>query len=76
MLYEVLTGQRPFSADSLDALLARHLTAPTPELPPAHASLQPVLERLMAKRPEDRYASAQDLLDELERRELLRTRTH
>jgi len=76
MLYEMLAGRRPYFAESLDALLARHLTAPTPGLPEPHAALQPVLEKLMAKKPDDRYASAQALLDDLEERALLRTRTH
>jgi serine/threonine-protein kinase PpkA len=73
MLYEMLTGKRPYFADSLDMLLARHLTAPTPELPPAHAPLQPVLDKLMAKRPEERFGSAQALLDDLAQRNLLKT---
>jgi serine/threonine-protein kinase PpkA len=65
MLFEMLAGQRPFRAESLDVLLARHLSAPTPALPPQHAALQPVIERLMAKQPQDRYASAQALLEAL-----------
>jgi serine/threonine-protein kinase PpkA len=73
MTYEMLTGQRPFLADSLDMLLARHLQSPTPELPAAHGGLQPVIEKLMAKNPQDRYASAQALLLDLEQRALLRT---
>jgi serine/threonine-protein kinase PpkA len=73
MMYEMLTGQRPFRADSLDLLLAHHLNAPTPELPQAHAALQPVLDKLMAKKPQDRYASARALLLDLEERALLRT---
>ena len=71
MMFEMLAGQRPFNADSLDVLLARHLSAPTPELPPAHAALQPVVERLMAKKPADRYDSPQSLLADLERRALI-----
>lgn len=73
MTYEMLAGQRPFVADSLDMLLARHLQAPTPELPAPHAALQPVLEKLMAKKPEDRFPSAKALLQDLEQRSLLRT---
>ena len=73
MLFEMLTGSRPFSAESLELLLARHLTAPTPLLPAEHGGLQPVVDRLMAKKPEDRYASAQALLDDLARLPLLRT---
>ncbi|MDB5872265.1 MAG: response regulator, partial [Ramlibacter sp.] len=73
MMFEMLAGQRPFRAESLDLLLARHLSAPTPELPAAHAALQPVVERLMAKLPNDRYASAQALLADLDQRKLLQT---
>ena len=73
MMFEMLAGQRPFRAETLDLLLARHLSAPTPALPPEHAALQPVVERLMAKRPQDRHASAADLLADLERRAVLTT---
>ena len=65
MMFEMLAGHRPFRAESLDVLLARHLSAPTPALPAAHATLQPVIERLMAKQPQDRYPSAQALLEAL-----------
>ena len=75
MMFEMLAGERPFRAESLDLLLARHLSAPTPPLPQAHADLQPVVERLMAKQAADRYASAKDLLADLEQRALLQTVT-
>jgi len=73
MFYEMLAGTRPFTGETLDLLLALHLTAPPPPLPPDVAGLQPVLDRLLAKAPEDRYESAQALLDDLGRPELLRT---
>lgn len=73
MFYEMLTGERPFRADSLDLLLARHLNAPTPKLPAQYEDLQPFLDKLMAKNPADRYQSAQALLDDLQGRALLRT---
>lgn len=66
MMFEMLTGERPFRAESLDVLLARHLSAPTPSLPAPHAALQPIVERLMAKTPESRYPSARALLDDLD----------
>ncbi|MCC2636280.1 MAG: protein kinase [Ramlibacter sp.] len=66
MMYEMLTGERPFSAETLDLLLARHLTAPVPALPPRHARLQAVLEKMMAKQAEQRYPTAQALLDALD----------
>jgi len=73
MMYEMLTGSRPFRAESLDVLLARHLSAPTPGLPAAQAELQPVVDRLMAKKPADRYPSALALLEDLEAHYLSRT---
>ncbi len=73
MLHEMLTGDRPFRADSLDELLARHIHAPTPRLPAEHEGLQPILDRLMAKRPAERYDGAGALLAELEQRGFART---
>jgi serine/threonine protein kinase len=67
MLFEMLAGERPYRAETLEALLALHLRAPVPVLPPHHADLQPVLERLMAKRPQDRYPDARALLADLQR---------
>jgi serine/threonine protein kinase len=66
MMFEMLTGERPFRAESLDVLLARHLSAPTPGLPPEHAALQRVVDRLTAKKPEARYSDARALLDDLD----------
>jgi serine/threonine-protein kinase PpkA len=70
MMFEMLTGQRPFRAESLDLLLARHLTAPTPRLPQALADVQPVIDRLMAKKAADRHSSARALIIDLDQRAL------
>jgi DNA-binding response OmpR family regulator len=67
MFFEMLAGRRPFIAESLELLLARHLHADTPVLPAAHAALQPIVNKLMAKNPDDRYASADALLADLAR---------
>jgi serine/threonine-protein kinase PpkA len=65
MFFEMLAHRRPFIADSLELLLAKHLNAETPALPIAHAALQPIVNRLMAKEPRNRYASANELLQDL-----------
>ncbi|MBG9389949.1 protein kinase domain-containing protein [Caenimonas aquaedulcis] len=75
MMFEMLVGHRPFRAESLNLLLAHHISAPTPALPQAHASLQPVVERLMAKDPGARYATPAELLADLDQRALLQTVT-
>jgi serine/threonine-protein kinase PpkA len=63
--YELLTGRRPYAAQSAQAMLDLHINAPVPSLPAQFRPLQPVLNRLMAKDREQRYASAAALLDDL-----------
>jgi DNA-binding NarL/FixJ family response regulator len=65
MFYEMLTGLRPYSGRSAMAIMTQHAGSPVPTLPPAVALQQALLDRLMAKRPEDRYASADELLADL-----------
>ena len=61
MLYEMLTGSRPFRGDSLNELLARHLHADIPRLPPEHAVFQMLIDCLMAKNADERPANAQGI---------------
>jgi hypothetical protein len=60
MLYELLTGQRMYAAASLVGLFEMHKTAPIPKLPEQFARHQRFFERLVAKSPELRYASAEE----------------
>ncbi|WP_411880641.1 protein kinase domain-containing protein [Polaromonas sp. YR568] len=66
MLFEMLAHRRPYIAESLELLLAKHLNAETPALPAAHSDLQGVVNKLMAKKTEQRYESAEAFLLELE----------
>jgi tRNA A-37 threonylcarbamoyl transferase component Bud32 len=65
MFYEMLTGQRPYGGRTAVAIMAQHTTSPLPSLPEATAAQQPLLDRLMAKQPNARYASADELLADL-----------
>jgi class 3 adenylate cyclase/tRNA A-37 threonylcarbamoyl transferase component Bud32 len=65
MMYELLTGKRPYHAPSAQELLDMHVQAPVPALPGPLQRLQPVLDRMMAKEPQQRFASATQLLDAL-----------
>ncbi|MCS6947739.1 MAG: protein kinase [Steroidobacteraceae bacterium] len=61
ILYEMLTGRKPFYGESAIELLQQHVTAPVPPLPPQLAMFQPIIDRLLAKSPADRYASAAEV---------------
>lgn len=67
ILYEMLAGELPFTADTPVAVLLQHIsTAPpsihlrAPDLPPA---LDQVLARALAKKPEERYPSGAVLVE-------------
>jgi tRNA A-37 threonylcarbamoyl transferase component Bud32 len=56
--YELLTGERPFASESPTAEAAAHVSAPVPavsERSDLPVELDPVFERALAKRPDDRY---------------------
>ncbi len=68
--YELLTGRPPFSATTAQEMLAAHVTAEPeplakyrPAVPPALAA---VVMRCLAKKPADRWQTADELLPQLE----------
>lgn len=65
IFYELLTGNKPYRPQSARELLDMHVSGPVPLLRPPYDALQPLLDRLMAKDRDQRYASAQEFLDEL-----------
>jgi serine/threonine-protein kinase PpkA len=67
LAYEMFTGMKPYDATTARELLALHVNAKVPQLPPQHQRFQPLLDKMMAKDPARRYASATALLDDLER---------
>lgn len=58
MFYEMLTRQPPFKADSVKALAIKHIKEAPPKLPFAVQRYQPVMDKLLAKDPEQRFDSA------------------
>ena len=66
MFFEMLAGRKPYVGHSAVEIMAQHTDAPIPLLPEAAAAQQGMLNRLMAKRPDDRYASADELLADLD----------
>jgi tRNA A-37 threonylcarbamoyl transferase component Bud32 len=63
MFYEMLTGQKPYTGTTAMEVIYKHKRAELPQIAPQFAEYQPMLKRLLAKAPADRYQSAQELLD-------------
>ena len=64
VLYQMLTGSVPYERENSVATLFAHVHEPPPPLEPsvrtAYPAFEPVLEKAMAKDPDDRYLSAGD----------------
>lgn len=61
VLYECLTGERPYPSDSLEQQIAGHMVSPAPrasEKDPRLAAFDEVIAKGMAKKPAKRYQSA------------------
>jgi serine/threonine protein kinase len=69
LLYEMLTGNRPFKADSQAGLIAsvlEHDAPPVSDLQPlTPANLDRIVQKCLAKDPDDRWQTARDLKSEL-----------
>src|SRR4029077_18298041 len=55
ILFEMLAGEKPYRAENPRAIVYKHRKEAIPRLPQPFAVGQPVLERLLAKQPADRY---------------------
>ena len=70
VLFELLTGRRPWEGDSAAAIAMARLSGPAPSAASLRAGIPPTLERILeralAVEPEDRYPSARAMADDLE----------
>ena len=69
MLYEMLTGERPFGKDTVIGLALQHVNDPVPNIlnirPDLPGEMDVIIKTAMAKNREKRYATALDLAHEL-----------
>lgn len=69
IVYEMLVGHVPFTGESSTSIMLKHLQEPAPSLlaerPDVPGALAHVVMRAMAKLPEDRYQSVEDLVEDL-----------
>ena len=61
IFYEILTGKKPYRADSAMGIIYMHAHEPIPLLPPRLAQYQVILNMMLAKRPEDRIQTAAEV---------------
>lgn len=78
VLYEILAGKTPFSADSREKLMRHHvntvpepLTAIRPDVPKI---IESIVHKLLSKHPDDRYQTAFGLLADLKKAKSILTR--
>jgi len=66
MFYELLTGEKPYRANDAFAVAAMHVNAPLPLLPKPLVAFQPVINRMMAKSADERYASIEQVIADID----------
>ena len=69
LAYECLIGRAPFNGDDAFAIMLGHVQSPIPRPRLASAeerALFAIIERMLAKRPDDRYQTAEELIGALE----------
>ncbi|EDY86507.1 serine/threonine protein kinase [gamma proteobacterium HTCC5015] len=67
IFYEMLLGRKPYYAKDLQQLMTMQRQSPLPELPSHFNNFNEVLEKMTAKDPNDRFASAAELNQYLDR---------
>jgi serine/threonine-protein kinase PpkA len=65
ILFEMLAGHKPYLGESQIEVIFGHLNKPIPSLPGRHRHYQGLVEKMMAKNPQDRFSSAQEMLQYL-----------
>ncbi|MCK5004977.1 MAG: serine/threonine protein kinase, partial [Candidatus Aminicenantes bacterium] len=62
VLYEILTGTAPYKTDDLITLAMKHAQGPVPELPRKYENIQPLLNKMIAKKPSERVRDCEGLI--------------
>lgn len=66
VLYEMLTSAVPYQAEEAVAIAIKHLTDPIPRLPARHSLYQGLIDRFLAKDPDQRYQRGLDVVDAID----------
>lgn len=66
LLYELLAGVKPFSAQTAAAIIYQHVHTEIPKLPKELDHYQDIIDKAMAKDPDERYQTAKEFIVDLE----------
>lgn len=65
LFYEMLIGEIPYDGDSAVSIIMKHVESPIPKLPKYLSSFQPVLNKMLAKKADERYLDCAELAVDL-----------
>jgi serine/threonine-protein kinase len=69
MTFQMLTGKMPYTGETPLSIIFKHISDPIPDInkydPQLSSETNVVFARVMAKQPEDRYATATEFVDDL-----------
>jgi serine/threonine-protein kinase PpkA len=63
VFFEMLIGRKPYTGGSAMEVIYKHKRTELPAIPPQFAAYEPLLRRLLAKSPDDRFQTARSVLD-------------
>ncbi len=67
MFFELLTGKKVYDGRDTFAVSYAHVYEPVPPLPPEHSRYQALVNKLLAKDPDDRTQTADEMIESLRR---------
>jgi DNA-binding NarL/FixJ family response regulator len=76
ILFEMLSGRKPFQGSTVIEVMQQHVDAPRPALPSHVRQFEPIVHRLMARDRDQRFVSAAAVATELSQLASLTLQTH
>ena len=62
IMYKILTGEHPFAGNTPMEVFSGHLYGAIPRLPEKFSNLQPILDGLLAKDPDERFQDTEEVV--------------
>ena len=69
VFYEMLTGALPYQGEDAVTIALKHISAPIPKLPLQYQAYQKILEKFLAKDPDQRFQSGREISTAIEQLE-------